>query len=245
MLRKRQRSRCEGFPFELPCEAEEDKQPPSGTSGLQARRGAAHFALLRRNVGADSSIAAPAVGSAASDFRFVSRIRVKKQFQGAKCRARTPSSNCESPVLAFSHSAVRRVLRLMQHSCGSARHRTSAVQHSWPAHVRHRSSKVSLRLAQTCLLFLQALCHFCSVRGPRGSRPCRLRRCGPCSAKTPQSLPGSQDTAVPAVGAACSHRRGVFHRHPVRTPCAGFTVFPGLTAIIALPSFHRPPASTS
>ena len=31
---------------------------------------------------------------------------------------------------------------------GSARYRTSAVQQSWPAHVRHRSSKVWLRRAQ-------------------------------------------------------------------------------------------------
>ena len=38
---------CEGFPSELPCEAAEDKQPPSRTSGLQARQGAAHFALIR------------------------------------------------------------------------------------------------------------------------------------------------------------------------------------------------------
>ncbi len=37
-------SRCEGPTFELPGEAASDKRPPSRTSGLQARQGAAHFA---------------------------------------------------------------------------------------------------------------------------------------------------------------------------------------------------------
>ena len=142
---------------------------------------------------------------------------------GAKCRARTPVSRCRGRALAISLSAVRAVLRLMQHSCGSARHRTSAVQQSWPAHVRHRSSKVRLRRGQTWPLYLQALCHFCSVRGPRGSRPSRLRRCGPCSAKTPQSLPGSQEAAVPAAGAdSVSHRKSVRQHTPpprIRAAC--------------------------
>ena len=35
---------CEGPAFELPGEAAADKRPPSRTSGLQARQGAAHFA---------------------------------------------------------------------------------------------------------------------------------------------------------------------------------------------------------
>ena len=35
---------CEGPTFELPGEAASDKRPPSRTSGLQARQGAAHFA---------------------------------------------------------------------------------------------------------------------------------------------------------------------------------------------------------
>ena len=55
----------------------------------------------------------------------------------------------------------------VQRSCGSARHRTSAVQQSWPAHVRHRSSKVRLRRVYPCLLFLQGLAPLRLVRGPR------------------------------------------------------------------------------
>ena len=35
---------CKGPTFELPGEAAADKRPPSRTSGLQARQGAAHFA---------------------------------------------------------------------------------------------------------------------------------------------------------------------------------------------------------
>ena len=76
---------------------------------------------------------------------------------GAKCRARAPSVVCEGLELAISLSAVRTVLRLMQRSCGSARHRTSAVQQSCPAHVRHRSSKVRLRRGQTWPLFRKGL----------------------------------------------------------------------------------------
>ena len=206
-------SRCEGPAFELPGEAAEDKQPPSRTSGLQARQGAAHFAHLRGTVSASSSIATPAVGTAASDFRFEARIRGQETFQGAKCRARSPASKGEGRVLAFSLSAVRRVLRLMQHSCGSARHRTSAVQRSWPAHVRHRSSKVKFNLAAI----------------PPGTFGLPLRR------QPQKSLPGIQGTARWAVGAACSHRQQVFHRHPVRTPCAGVALFPGYAFIVHPP----------
>ena len=46
-------------------------------------------------------------------------------------------------------------------------------------------------------------------------------RVGPCSAKTPQSLPGVQDTAVPAVGASCTHRCQEIEVFPVSTPSAG------------------------
>ena len=206
-------SRCEGPAFELPGEAAEDKQPPSRTSGLQARQGAAHFAHLRGTVSASSGIATPAVGTAASDFRFEARIRGQEIFQGAKCRARSPASKGEGRVLAFSLSAVRRVLRLMQHSCGSARHRTSAVQRSWPAHVRHRSSKVAFNLAAI----------------PPGTFGLPLRR------QPQKSLPGIQGTARWAVGAACSHRHQGFHRHPVRTPCASVALFPGYAFIVHPP----------
>ena len=41
----------------------------------------------------------------------------------------------------------------------------------------------------------------CVIFALRAVLACVPHRCGPSSAKTPQSLPGSQDTAVPAVGA--------------------------------------------
>ena len=55
----------------------------------------------------------------------------------------------------------------MQHSCGSARCQRSCVGQGPPHHLRPRSSKVRLRRGSTGLLFLQALCHFCSALGPR------------------------------------------------------------------------------
>ena len=67
--------RCGGPTFEFPGEAAADKRPPSRTSGLQARQGAAHFARPRISVGGYSSSAPPAVGKAASDFRFEARIK--------------------------------------------------------------------------------------------------------------------------------------------------------------------------
>ncbi len=99
--------------------------------------------------------------------------------------------------------APRASCRLIQHSCGSARHQRSAVQTSWPAHLWHRSSKVKYNLAAI----------------PPGLASLRLRtpyaaivhvRSAPVSggygrllASNLQSLPGVQDTAVPSVGAAC------------------------------------------
>ena len=67
--------RCEGPAFEFPGEAAADKRPPSRISGLQARQGAAHFALHRISVGGYSSSAPPAGGKAASDFRSEARIK--------------------------------------------------------------------------------------------------------------------------------------------------------------------------
>ena len=82
--------------------------------------------------------------------------------------------------LAFSLSAVREVRRLMQRSCGSARHLQSCGRTSLPHHFRHRSSKVEFNLAAI-------------PPGPLGL---------PLARQATKSLPGVQDTAVPAVGAA-------------------------------------------
>ena len=71
-------SRCEGPTFELPGEAASDKQPPSRTSGLQARQGAAHFLGPSWQRHQDSGSATPAVGTAACDFRLVARIKGRR-----------------------------------------------------------------------------------------------------------------------------------------------------------------------
>ena len=88
--------RCEGPPFEFPGEAAADKRPPSRTSGLQARQGAAHFALSRISVSEYSSSAPPAGGKAASDFRLEARIKgrryVRAQSAGTSNVCATPPS---------------------------------------------------------------------------------------------------------------------------------------------------------
>ena len=89
-------SRCEGPPFEFPGEAAADKRPPSRTSGLQARQGAAHFALPRISVGGYSCSAPPAGGKAASDFRLEARIKGRRyaraQSAGTSTVSATPPS---------------------------------------------------------------------------------------------------------------------------------------------------------
>ena len=66
--------------------------------------------------------------------------------------------------------------------------------------------------------------------------PSRFESRKPVSAKVRHSAllqPYAAQLRVgPAVGAACSHRHQGFHRHPVRTPCAGGTVFPGFAFIV-------------
>ena len=81
--------RCEGPTFEFPGEAAADKRPPSRTSGLQARQGAAHFALPRISIGGYSSSAPPAGGTAASDFRLEARIRGRRY---ARAQSATPQN---------------------------------------------------------------------------------------------------------------------------------------------------------
>ena len=89
---------------------------------------------------------------------------------------------------------MRAACRLMQQSCGSARHKRSAVRTSRPAHLLHRSSKVRLRRGYLWLLFLQALRHFCSVGGPRFAavRPRRKRRKAFRAARVRPSRPLAQ-----------------------------------------------------
>ena len=83
---------------------------------------------------------------------------------------------------------------------GSARRQRSCVGASPPHHLRHRSSSVRLRRGQTWPLVLHTAA---------GINPVRR-------------VPGSQDTAVPAVGAdSVSHRRSVRqHSSPPRISAA-------------------------
>ena len=77
---------CEGYLFELPGDAPPGNEPPSRTSGLQARQGAQHFAQPSWDRHQDSGSASPAVGIAARDFRFAARRGINCKFVGAKCR---------------------------------------------------------------------------------------------------------------------------------------------------------------
>ena len=103
---------------------------------------------------------APAVVSGASPRRplppFLSSMGRREYLWAQSAGTSTVSASRPSSP-AFSLSAVRRVRRLMQHSCGSAQSRTPPVLTSSPGSVRACSSKVRLRRASTWPLFLQAL----------------------------------------------------------------------------------------
>ena len=169
---------------------------------------------------------------------------------GAKCRARSLSSRCKGRAHAISLGAVRAALRLMQRSCGSARHQRSAVQTSWPAHLRHRSSKVRLRRGQTWPLFRKGLQASAGVsdspllNSQAVQRPCHFL------VSSSQTLPGVQDTALrfrsgplAQTVSVIANLFGSIRRRPESalpvTDCAGFSVFPGLTANNVFPPFHR------
>ena len=97
----------------------------------------------------------------------------------ARAESAVPGTDIKARLvsLAFSSRAVRASCRLMQRSCGSARHRRSAVRTSRPAHLRHRSSAVSLRLVYlrhamppgtACLPHSDVLRRYCSAAASRG-----------------------------------------------------------------------------
>jgi hypothetical protein len=111
---------------------------------------------------------------------------------------------------------VRAVLRLTQLRCWVVPGRDSSSSAGSVRRVPSFHSSVSRkRLGYTWALFL----HTSAGENPAGS------------------VPGTQDAAVPAAGAACTHRQSVFHRHPVSTPCAGGVV-PGF-AINILPPIQQ------
>ena len=84
---------CESPTSELPGEAAAGERPPSRTSGLQARQGAAHFALPRISVSEYSSSAPPAGGTAASDFRLEARIRGRRYARAQSAGTSTVSAS--------------------------------------------------------------------------------------------------------------------------------------------------------
>ena len=121
--------------------------------------------------------------------------------RGRKVQGTNTVSKLRRASLAFSLSAVREVRRLMQRSCGSARHLQSCGRTSLPHHFRHRSSKVEFNLAAIPpgLVSLRLCGGVTPLSYTSASLPC------PAASHTAgswtQSLPGVQDTAVPAVGA--------------------------------------------
>ena len=173
---------CECPTFELPGESAAGKQPPSGTSGLQARRGAAHFpgASSHRHQGASSApavvFAPKALQTTASATLFVSGIG---DMQGREVPPRRPSVQCEgnlslSAIVKCGYPAASR-----SSAAGSLPLRKPGSRQSrLPRLLRSRSS-VRLRRVYTWALFLQTSAGV----NPAGS------------------LPGAQDAAVPAAGA--------------------------------------------
>ena len=153
---------------------------------------------------------APAVVSRASPRRPLPPLLSSMGRSGYSRAQSAGTSTVSAPrpsSLAFSPSALRRVRRLMQHSCGSAQSRTPPVLTSSPGSVRACSSKVRLRRASTWPLFLQALwpSSYADVLRRYRTHPLRSTH---TAGFWPQSLPGVQEAAVPAAGADSV-------RHPV------------------------------
>ena len=175
--------RCGGPTFEFPGEAAADKQPSSGTSGLQARRRAAHFALLRGTVSGYSGSAPPAVGKADCDFRFEARIKGRRYAKAQSALTNTVSAprpsgtrwqrQCSAGSLP-PYAASLRVGPVPPVVCRS----------KCATPLPDRSSKVRLRRVHPGPLFL----HTSAGKNPAGS------------------VPDSPGAAVPAAGAACTHR---------------------------------------
>ena len=180
--------RCGGPTFEFPGEAAADKRPPSRTSGLQARQGAAHFALPRISVGGYSSSAPPAGGTAASDFRLEARIKGRRY---ARAQNATPQNVSASPP-----SVTR-----WQPQCSAGK--SAALGASLgvgPAPPVVCQAEPATPLPAPFLRGTAPPCYHLPAIPPGlvSFPPCARSslRCGPCSSPKPQSLPGRQDTAV-------------------------------------------------
>ena len=180
---------CERSASELPGEAAAGERPGSGTSRDPVRRRAAHFPQTssepyQYSSPAPTVVFAPrALQTTASATQHVSEdrryARAGSAATNSRCATRTTSP-------AFSVSAVRASCRLRQLRCWVAPGRDSSSSAGSVRRVPSLRSSVSRkRLDYTWALFLQA---------SAGVKPAG-------------SLPGTQDAAVPAAGAACTHRQ--------------------------------------
>lgn len=172
---------CESPASELPGEAAAGKRPPSRTSGLQARQGAAHFALALSTgiktpapLPQSSPPQAPETTASAPFFELsVGKCsRAQSAATQSRCATRTTSP-------AFSVSAVRASCRLRQLRCWVVPCRDSSSSAGSVRRVPSLHSAVSLRLGHPRPLFLHT---------SGGANPAR-------------SVPGSREAAVPAAGA--------------------------------------------
>lgn len=174
--------------FEFPGEAAADKRPPSRTSGLQARQGAAHFALLRINASGYSSSAPPAGGKAASDFRLEARIRGRKY---ALAQSATTSTVSATPPP---------ISRWEPQCCAGKSAALGASLGVGPAPPVVCQAEPATPPSSPFLQGTASPCHHLPAIPPGlvSFPPCARSslRCGPCSSPKPQSLPGSQEAAV-------------------------------------------------
>ena len=112
------------------------------------------------------------------------------KIRGRKVQPRRASSRCEGRKPACSLCGIRAVRRLTHLRCWVVPGRDSSSSASSVRRVPSLHSAVEFNLAAI-------------PPGLVSFPPCARSslRCGPCSSPKQQSLPGSQDTAVPAVGA--------------------------------------------
>ena len=171
---------CECPTFEFPGESAAGEQPPSRTSGLQARRGAAHFpgAPLQRHQGASP---APAVVSfaCAPDTTASATFSASKEggMRGREVQARAPASRFEgrlslSALVLCEHPAASRSIRCWVVPCRDSSSSAGSVRRVPSLH-----SSVSLRLGYTRPLFLHTSAGVNPVRSVPGSRDTALPRC--------------------------------------------------------------------
>ena len=193
---------CESSTSELPGEAAAGERPGSGTSRDPVRRRAAHFAHLRRTGSASQAplqLSSPPQAPETTTSATFSERR-SRQYSWAQSAATQSRSASRPSSPAFSVRTVRASCRLTQLRCWVVPGRDSSSSASSVRRVPSLHSSVSLRLVYTCLLFLQGLhASVCGSDSPLLSSVA-AQRPRHFLASSSQTLPGRQDTAVPAVG---------------------------------------------